>query len=103
MCSKPLKSIRRSHISCIQLYNLDKSSGGSSTNTTDLFPGVGGTRVELFCEINLRLEEIPNLLMILLFSLISQNSATGPERKDECKFTQPFQLRIDFQKQLTVH
>ena len=58
--------------------------------------------MELFCEINLRLEEIPNLLMILLFSLISQNSATGPERKDECKFTQPFQLRIDFQKQLRL-
>ena len=51
----------------------------------------------VFCEINLRLQEIPNLLMI------SQNSATEPERKDECKFTQPFQLRIDFQKQLTVH
>ena len=32
--------------------------------------------------------------MISLFSLISQNSTTGPERKDECKFTQPFQLRI---------
>ena len=34
--------------------------------------------------------------------MISQNNATEPERKDECKFTQPFQLRIDFQKQLKV-